>query len=331
MKVRIFALALALLMTMGGALAEVYAGTTVAAETVAVAAESGGTVEEAYVRAGETVEAGAALAGLRTAKVYAAGDGTVARILVQEGEKVDGAVLEINPTSRYTIYCTVDSAYQSAASTRVRVGETLYIRCTANGTHRGTGMITQIDGEEYRVEATGGEFYVGETVNLYRDAEFASAQRVGVGTVVNSDPLSCESQGYIVRLHVKEGEFVERGELLYECAEGKETELTAPVDGIVTEAAEAGASLQPGDAAFRIAPLDAMRVEIDVGETAAAGIESGDEVELIFADDPGEEVEIGEVESVSRVVEGEGYAVRIASEAIPERLGLTVNVRIGEE
>lgn len=327
MMKRILTVALALALLGGGALAEVYAGSTVAGSTLAVSAPDGGTLTEVLAQPGARVEAGQALAELRTRKVYAAEDGTVARILAREGAQVDGAVLELAPVSRYTIHCTVDGAASSAESTFVHAGEALYLRCTANGTHRGTGVVTQIDGETYLVAATGGELYVGETVRLYRDADFTSSQRVGIGTVVAADPQSYEAQGYLLRLHVAEGEFVERGELLYECAESAQTELTAPAAGIVTEAAASGDALQAGQAALTLAPLDAIQVEFLVDEEAAAALAPDDSVALIRADDPREAERRGAILSVSGAAEGGLYAVRVQAEEPLDRLGLTVYVR----
>lgn len=330
MQKRILVGLLALCLLTGGALAEVYAGTTAAGRTVPVAAESGGTLDEVHVQSGDVVAEGNALASLRTTKVFAAEDGTVARILAKEGAAINGAVLELSPVSRYTIHCTVDGAYQTASATRIRAGESLYIRCTINGTHRGTGIITRIDGAEYRVETTGGELYIGEIVYLYRDADFTYTQRVGIGTVVTADTLPYESQGTLIRLHVSEGEYVERGELLYEIAEGRETELTAPTGGIVTEAASPGDALRANQTVFAIAPFDEILVEIQVDETTAGQLSPGDPTELIYADDPEEASIPGTILSVSRVIENDLCTVRIAPEDPPARLGLTVYARIGE-
>lgn len=263
-------------------------------------------------------------------EIAAAEDGNIARILDTEGAAVAGAVLELSPISRHTIHRTVNGAYRTAATTRVHAGEPLYIRRTTNGTHRVAGFITRIDGDEYRVETMGSELYIGKTVYLYRDASFTSSQRVGIGTVVNTDTQPYESQGTLVRLHVSKGESVERGELLYEIAEGRETELTTPIDGIVTEAASSGAMLRQGQIAFAIAPPDEILVEIQVGETTAGQLAPGDSAELIYADDPEEDIVRGTIQFVSPVSENGLYTARIAPKTSPERLGLTVYVRIGE-
>ena len=135
----------ALLLTLllpAAALAEVYEGTTAATDTVTVRSEAVGTVEALDATAGQRVTAGDALATLSPTRTFAAQDGTVSLVEVKEGEDADGTVLEIAPVERYQVYCTVSKAYQSAASTLIHSGETVYIRCTSDGTHRAVGIVT---------------------------------------------------------------------------------------------------------------------------------------------------------------------------------------------
>lgn len=325
---RLAALLLALAALAAPALAEVYEGTTAALSTVAVTAEASGTVEALDVCAGQRVEAGTRLAALRAEKTFAAQEGTVSLIYAGEGDDVSGTVLEITPVERYTIHCTVDKAYQSAESTLVHGGETVYVKCTADGTHRAVGVVTQIDGDEYRVLTLGGELYVGETVYLYRDEAFTTALRVGIGTVLASDTEAYEAEGSLSLLRVSEGDFVERGQLLYAIGGG---EIAAPAGGIV-----ANVSIQPGDrieedqVIAEIVPEDAIGVEIRVDETAAAAIRPGDGALLTFADSGDEEAVPGTVADVSAIADSGLYTVRV----LPERrealsLGMRVEVRIG--
>ena len=135
------------------------AAVTVAGHTVTVAAASGGTVSEVCAQPGDVVAEGDALANLRTRKVFAEKDGTVARILAAEGTAVDGQVLELSPVSRCTIYCTVDSAYQSASSTLVHAGEALYETADGKETELAaptSGIVTQdaAQGETLRKDQT---------------------------------------------------------------------------------------------------------------------------------------------------------------------------------
>ncbi len=212
-------------------------------------------------------------------------------------------------------------------------GERVYIKCMANGTHRGEGLITAIDGAEYRVLALGGELYVGETVYLYRDADFSSGQRVGIGTVVTSDPQTYESSGTLAKLHVSQGEYVERGELLYEILDGKDAEIPAPAAGIV-----ARVSVSQGDAVIKdqvvaeIVPPDGICVEFMADETAAANIRAGDEAVIVLAADSLETEYAGVVTEVSRIAQEGMYAVRVMPcEADLLCLGMSADVRLDDK
>lgn len=324
---RLTALALAaLLALMPAALAEVHEGTTAALSTVTVLSAASGAVSELNARAGDRVEAGQALATLSASPTFATQDGTVSLINAREGEDVSGDCLELLPVNLYEIYCTVDKAYQSAGSTLVHSGETLYIKCTADGSHRAVGVVTAIDGEEYRVVTLGGELYVGETVYLYRDEDFTTAQRVGIGTVLSSDPEVYRAEGTVTRMCVAEGDYVERGQLLFTLGGG---EIVAPVDGILT-----ALSLSPGDsvaedqAVAEIVPADQICVELRVDEDAAARIRPGDEAELYFADRP--EVSVpGAVDSVAWIAADGEYAVRVLPDMDAAlSLGMSVSVRL---
>ena len=63
-------------------------------------------------------------------------------------------------------------------------------------------------------------------------------------------------------------------------------------------------------------------------EATAAQLTTGHAVELIYAADPEETIIPGAILTISNAAENGLYSVRIAPEAPPERLGLTVYVRI---
>lgn len=324
---------LAALLLTGCALAEIYEGVTAAARVEVVEAETGGVLDALEVRQGERVEAGQSIGSVRSTRVFASQDGTVARISVGEGDEAQGTILEIAPVERYQIYCTVSEAYDSAESSLVHCGEELYIKCTENGTHRGVGVITGIDGEEFHVMTVGGELYVGETVYLYRDADFTKKQRVGIGTVLGSDTQIYEGSGTVVRLHVAEGEYVERGELLYELAEAQNCAVVAPMSGIVTEIyASSGERVEAGQSVAGIVSPEDIRVEIHVDETAAARLEVGEAVEMVFDADESETPAKGAVTRISRIAADGLYTVQIRPEECSELLlGMSVSVYIEDK
>lgn len=320
-------LLLTLMLLSTTALAEVYAGTTVALMTVPVVAETGGTVESIDVRAGQLIEAGETLARLKPEKTYATQDGTISTVSADVGDAVDGTVLELMPVERYTVYCTVDKAYQSASATLVHSGETLCIKCTADGTHRAVGIVTQIEGDEYRVVAIGGELYVGETVYLYRDEAFSTAQRVGIGTVVVSDTEAYSGEGTLTQINVSAGQYVERGQLLYATGGGA---ITADAGGILTGVScQIGEAVSKGQTLAELVPGDAICVEIQVDETAVAAMSIGDAAQLIY---PGQDEDApvrGTIVAISKIADAQAYAVRILPEGdVVAALGMSVEVRI---
>ena len=309
------------------ALAEYYEGKTAALSTVTVCAEADGKIEAVRVLEGQRVAAGEALFRLRSERTFSCQDGTVSLVNAGVGDSVGGTVLEIMPKERYTVYCTVDKAYQSAAATLVHSGETVYVKCTTDGSHRAVGVVTQIDGAEYRVLTLGGELYLGETVYLYRDGDFTAAQRVGIGTVVVSDTQTYEASGTLTRLLVAAGDEVERGQLLFEVNGG---EISAPIDGII-----AALSCRPGDsvgkdqAVAELVPDGEIGVEVQVDEADAAQIAVGDAALLTLAGQEDENAIEGTVAEISAIAKSDKYTVRIRPEtdmALP--LGMGVGVRL---
>jgi len=329
MMKRIISAVLVLSMICAPAMAEVYTGTTVARSTIAVAAEAGGIIDELYVQPGSVIKEGEVIARLRTTKVFATQNGTVSRIHAEEGKEAQGTVLEIAPVSRYTIHCTSDSAYDSISSNLVHCGETLYMKCTANGTHQGNGRVYSIDGSTYMVEATGGEFYIGETVYLYRDAEYAYKHLVGTGTVVSSATELYESDGRITAIHVSEGEYVEKGELLYEVIDGEGVEIVAPVDGIITSCdAGNGTVIEDGQMVAGLASYDEICISVQVEEDQIGQISVGDSGALTYSYYGDERLFSGTVIEMSDVARNGSYTAYVDSGEEPIQIGLTVEVRI---
>ena len=321
----------ALALATAPALAETYAGTTVASRTTALVSASGGVLESLSLLPGQSVAAGETVGSTRAEKVFAAWDGTVALCCADAGDAVDGTVLEISPTSRYTVYCTVDGAYSDPETELVHTGEQLYLRCTANGTHRAVGVVTSIDGAEYQVEVIGGELYVGEVVNLYRDADFSAARRVGVGTAVVAEPIEYSASGTLIELCVQEGEIIERGELLFTWAQADSTQIVSPAGGVVASVLVApGDVLKIGQTVAELVQPGDVRIQVQLTAADAARIQFGDAATYIRADDPTETPRSAIVEGVSAIADGEGYVVLLIPEDFDLPLGLSVEVHIDE-
>lgn len=328
---KIMAVVLCMAFVFSGALAEVYSGTTVARNVRAITASADGVIEKMYIEAGGMVSEGDAVAQMRTTKVFATQDGVVARIHAQANAEVNGSVLEISPVSKYTIYCTTDEAYAATDNDLIHCGETLYMSCSYNGTHQGSGIVYAIDNETYMVEAVAGEFYVGETVYLYRDSAHSYKNCVGIGTVVSSDTELYEANGRISEIYVSEGEYVEKGELLYALFEGDGIDTLSDVEGIITVCnACVGDSVQKGQILACVVPYDEICVAVQIDEALAGDISVGDEVILNYACDE-DSLYTGTIMEISELAENESITAYIAPDVQINYIGVSVNVRINSD
>ena len=286
-----------------------------------IVAPYGGTVYSVAVRAGDSVEIGDAIASIGTTKVYAMTEGTISGVFASEGDAAAdikeryGALCYIEPINRYTLDASTEKAYNSSENRYLHIGETVYLSCTKDGTHQGRGVITAIDKEDedkYTVEVTGGEFYMGETVAIYRDAAYTNESRIGRGTVERTPPVAVNAEGSVLRLHVKAGDSVERGELLLETVSGTldglyapETKVVSDIKGVIASVdADNGAAVEKGAKIATIYPEDAMQVSMVISESDLADVKVGGKASIEFNwDADGERRFDGVISAISYVNE----------------------------
>ena len=343
------ALCLLLSVTAAAEIELVYEGTVTAGETIPVPALYGGRVEEIFVRKGDKVTKGQTIARIGTTLNYAPLEGTVSGVYVTEGDNAEaveeryGALLYIEPLHRYTIKATDEKAFNSSETRFIHLGETVYLSCTSDGSHHGTGIVTALTEEGYNIEVTGGEFYIGEKVGIYRREDYDKESSLGRGIVGRTTPVAVKGTGSVLKLHVKNGDFVERGELLFETVDGvldglysPQVGLTAPIDGIV-ESVEpaAGASVSKGDAVITLHPLSSMQIAFDLPEEDLFLISEGDAVNIEFYwDNDGGMQTTGVISRISHMSEAasegsekmvyKAYVDFTPSEDV--RLGMTVTI-----
>ena len=225
-------------------------------------------------------------------------EGKISGVFGREGDATEGVteryggVLFIEPTNKYTIAASTEKAYNRSENKFIHVGETVYLKCTSDGSHRGTGVVTGMGEKagEYNVEVTGGEFYIAETVSIYRRGDYAESSRIGRGTVAAAKVVPIKGSGSILKMHVANGDFVERGELLFETVTGGLDGLYAPGNEIVCETsgivasvdAGAGASVEKGGKILSIYPDDATRIEMQVRESDLGLVREGMKVDIEF-------------------------------------------------
>ena len=288
---KLLSLCLCALCLTGAARAEIaLSGTVAAREAAAVTANTGGSVEEVFVRAGDRVEEGDVVATVALTGVYAPADGTVRGIMAEAGDSAGQTVLSIAPMSKYTVTADISDAYDSAANKHVTVGETVYMECSRDGSHVAVGRVVKAEGSAYTVEVTGGELYMEETVYIYRDEEHSSSARIGSGTVSRTAELAVSGTGRVVEMYVSEGERVERGQLLFTCVEADTVEdallggeIRSTASGVVASvAAQAGQQAAVGSTVLTVYPTEGFCVELSVEEADLAAVNVGDSVRLSF-------------------------------------------------
>lgn len=288
---KLLSLCLCALCLTGVARAEIaLSGTVAARETAAVTANTGGSVEEVFVRAGDRVEAGDVVATVALTGVYAPADGTVRGIMAGAGDSAGETVLSIAPMSKYTVTADISDAYDSAANKHVTVGETVYMECSRDGSHVAVGRVVKAEGSAYTVEVTGGELYMEEKVYIYRDEDHSSSARIGSGTVSRTAELAVSGTGRVAELYVSEGERVERGQLLFTCVEADTVEdallggeIRSTASGVVASvAAQAGQQAAVGSTVLTVYPTEGFCVELSVEEADLAAVNVGDSVRLSF-------------------------------------------------
>jgi len=278
-----------------------FTGTVAASETHEVYAPIGGKVLTVSGDVGDRVSADTVLVALSTTRVYAEEDGTVTGVFGQPGDSAEtvsslyGSVVSIEGESVYSIAASTTNAYNTTATKFVHVGETVYLSCYSDSSHTGTGIITAIEGTDYTVRVTSGEFLVGETVNVYRGESATSTKRIGRGTLNRTSPTAVTGSGSIVAIAVSAGDTVHRGDLLFETLDGSfdglymsGSEITAGTAGTISQLnAQQGGSIQKDEVVAVLYPEGAMRIEASVEEANLASIHVGDPVsiELIWNQD----------------------------------------------
>lgn len=288
MKIKAASLMLALLMLLAPcALAQETTANAsiVAPQTVKVTAPFAGTLKPFDLTQGEAVSAGDALFTMDTTPVYAAQDGTVAAVFAQEGDDASGlisrygALAVIEPEKPLYIAASTAQAYDDDDNRYLHAGETLYLKC---GNEKGTGRVTSVSGKEYIVEILTGNFDVDDTVRCYRGSSMNNDEETGRGNVTRYADTAVTAQGRIAAVHVKAGDAVKTGDLLFEVIDaqserGASLTLSAPCDGAVTLLnTTSGAQVYRGQLLCEIADLTALELSAQVDELDLTSVRVGD-------------------------------------------------------
>lgn len=325
--------------------AEEFDGRVISGETITLTAPYGGVIKSMDLRKGSLIRVGDTVAEMDTTRVLASEDGTVHALEKQEGDSAEGTVLYLNPVNRYVISADIGYAYDSPEMTYVNLGEKVYIKCASDGSHRAEGVITAINGSNYTVEATAGELYLEETVYLYRTDEYYWRERIGSGKVARMEAIPVTGTGSLLRLHVEDGEEVERGQLLFETVEGSFDALLSPgrtilatADGVVADVpVTAGQKISKGDVLATLYQTGDYQVKFQITEDMLSTVQVGSTASLYFNWNESSTACSGTVTEVSYLAEtneetGEttysGYIAFDADESV--RIGMSVSVVLND-
>lgn len=316
MKKNWLILALALCMACSAALADTisFSGTVEPMETLQLYVPTGVTIEEIPVREGETVTADTVIARLKTTKVYAAEDGTVTAVFGQPGDSAEtvaeryGAVMYLE--GKYTMYVSASTskAFEAKANYIVHAGEEVYLVSRTRTADRGTGLITSVDGSNFTVLVTSGDFFLTDNIVVSREENHAAESRIGRGNLTRISPRAVTGSGTILSVAVQPGEEVRQGQLLFETIDASfdspelaRAEVKAGVDGVVASiSATQGSTLTQSGLVASIYPQDRVWVKAEVTETDLSELTVGQQVkvELDWNQDHGVSYE-GTVEMIS--------------------------------
>ena len=278
-------LLLALVLCAACGLAATANAAIVAPETVKITAPFSGTLLPFDLTAGDEVSAGETLFTYDATPIYAAQDGIVAAVFAAPGDDAAGvsarygAMAVIEPTRPLYIAASTAQAYDDDENRYLHAGETLYLKC---GSEKGTGRVTSVSGSSYVVEILTGSYDVGDTVRCFRESSMPSDSETGRGSVTRYADVSVAAEGRVAAVHVKAGDTVKTGDLLFEivdsqCPRGASLALAAPARGAVTLLNTlSGAQVYRGQLLCEIADLTRLELSAEVDELDLARISVGD-------------------------------------------------------
>ena len=276
-----------------------YTGHVIAGFEEVISAPYGGRISQVMVQEGMLIPKDTLLAQLETEKTYSPVEGQITAVFAEAGNSGEtvksqyGAVVWIEPTHRYTIKCSVSNQQKSVDNQWVSIGEKVFLRNTSNRQREGTGVVTALsskEGEEgvFYVEVDSGEFIWGETVSVHREADYNKESSIGSGKVQRNAPVSVNAEGMIALIHVKVGEYVNTGDLLFETVTGTAPqidlrEIKNVSTGIVAELwKHSGDTVEQGETIATIYPMDQLQVEIQLSEACLSDVQVGDSASIVF-------------------------------------------------
>ncbi len=338
---RILALLAILLLAPLPALAgATFSGTVVNEGSLQVVAPFNGQAEAISVLEGQRVTAGQPLVTLSTTKVYAPTDGTVSGVFAKPGESLDDTIaITLETGNRYSVSATVYMADPSPDMRYINIGETVYIKRKSQPEYNAVGYVSAVDGSDYTVTTISGKLYIGRFVFVYREPDMTESSCIGRGYTGRAADWAIEGQGTLYKMHVTEGQKVERGQLLYETVDGTlpqteaiQSTVCATVSGVVnTLEVSPGDSVAQGDVLLSIVSPEQYAVSLLVDEAQLAGIAVGQHATITMDWDAGADRTLtGTVTQISHIANTDGqYTATVSLQpGSSVKLGMSATIQL---
>ena len=264
-------------------------GTVECVQSLPIFSLAKGNVNEIRCAVGDRVTQDRCIVTVTTTKVYAPVTGKV-WLWGNAGDKMDeltaqyGAAAYIEPSQPYTIKTRAVDANGRAAE--AHPGQRVYLICMTDGKKTGEGVITVVSGGEFTVQVEQSNFADSDVISIYTTADHAANNRIGRGNLTRAGISACGGTGYIVRTHVKSGDAVQKGDLIYETVEGsflpgaaRLDEIAVPEDGVIAEMKVGrGQEMDDKTIVALLYPDAQMRVRALAPESALSDYRVGDTV-----------------------------------------------------
>lgn len=292
-KASIAALMAVCLMGSGAACAQETAlrldGAIEAGQTLTISAPYSGMTGDYTVRAGDELAAGETLFTISATEIIADCDGVVAALYAQPGDSADyiagryGALAYLEQDVVYTGECTISGAASDSENKVVHPGERVYVRSVSSNSRKGTARILSVSGKSYTLEVeTSDDLRVDEQIKVYRESDFDSDSCIGSGKLNRADPVAVSAEGYVLGVHVKEGDTVSRGDLLMTVVPdrirktGGDGAVCMPEDGVLLSvSARSGTQIEKDAPMATYCPAGSMQLVCSVDENDLSGLRPG--------------------------------------------------------
>ncbi|GHU68302.1 hypothetical protein FACS1894184_09940 [Clostridia bacterium] len=267
-------------------------GTIAAGQIITLRPPYVGTVGTVNSKVGELTEVGEVITWMDKVTLYAPCDGVVGEVGALPGDEAAyitgqyGALMYIEPARKFTISASAKNAYNTDENKLIHVGETVYLRGLNDTFLVGTGIVTKVSGTSYSIDVLDYNFASGVTMYVYRDSAYASASRIGTGSVAAVANVAVTGDGTVFRILALQGAVVQRGDPLIELVSdtclniGALTDsVTAPSEAFVlTLDSKTGDTVKRGQSLATLAPLDSLIISTEVSDADIAFVRVGDPV-----------------------------------------------------